>query len=119
MSVGTILIDLGAENTNFIIFEEDQILDAGILNFGADSITHDIAICLKVPLEVAEKIKLTFGYALSNDINRKESIDLSKVNKEMTNEINKRYLAEIIEARLEEIFDAINAAIKKIIVMLS
>ncbi len=113
MSVGTILIDLGAENTNFIIFGEDQILDAGILNLGADNITHDIAICLKVPLEVAEKIKLTFGYALSDDINRKESIDLSKVNKEMTNEINKRYLAEIIEARLEEIFDAINAAIKK------
>ncbi|MDD3614191.1 MAG: cell division protein FtsA [Candidatus Pacebacteria bacterium] len=113
MNVGTIMIDIGAENTNFIIVEEDQILDAGILNFGADNITHDIAICLKIPLEVAEKIKLTYGYALSDEVNRKENIDLSKMNKEITSEINKRYLAEIIEARLEEIFDPINDAIKR------
>jgi len=114
MNVGSMMVDFGAENTNFAIFEEDKLLDAGVINFGANNITHDIAICLKIPLEIAEKIKLTFGYALASEVNRKENIDLSKVNKDIVYEINKRYLAEIIEARLEEIFGIINTEIKRI-----
>jgi len=114
MTVGSIMIDLGAENTGFAIFEEDRLLDSGIINLGSNSITHDIAICLKIPLEEAEKIKIMYGNALSSEVNRKESIDLSKMSKEVKSEINKRYLAEIIEARLEEIFGMINAEIKKI-----
>lgn len=112
-NVGTILIDLGAQNTSYIIYEDDKLIDTKILHLGADSITHDIAICLKVPLETAEKIKLTCGYALSSDISRKENIDASKISKEIDYAINKRYLAEIIEARLEEIFSFINNEIKK------
>lgn len=114
VNVGSMMVDLGAENTSFAIFVDDQLLDAGIINLGANSITHDIAICLKIPLEEAEKIKTMFGYALSSEVNRKESIDLSKMSKEIKSEINKKYLAEIIEARLEEIFSTINAEIKKL-----
>ena len=113
MNVGSMIIDLGAENTTFAIFEDDKLIDIGVLNLGANSITHDIAICLKIPLEVAEKIKITFGYALSNDINRKENINLSKITKEINYEINKKYLSEIIEARLEDIFTLLNDEIKK------
>lgn len=112
--VGTALIDLGAERTNFIVFEDGKILTANTFPIGANHITHDIAICLKTSLEIAEKIKLTFGSAISNEVSRKENIDLSKVSPEFDHEISKRYLAEIIEARLEEIFDFINDELKKI-----
>lgn len=113
-SVGSVLIDIGAENTGFIIYYDDKVLDAGIIHIGAESITKDIASCLKIPLETAEKIKLTCGYALAADVSRKENIDVSKISKEIDYEINKRYLAEIIEARLEEIFDVINSELKKV-----
>jgi cell division protein FtsA len=113
MNVGSMIVDLGAENTTFAIFEDDKLIESGVLNLGANSITHDIAICLKIPLEVAEKIKITFGYALSNDVNRKENINLSKITKEIDYEINKKYLSEIIEARLEDIFNLLNNEIKK------
>ncbi|MCX8016054.1 MAG: cell division protein FtsA [Patescibacteria group bacterium] len=112
-NVGTILVDIGAQNTSYIIYEDDKLIDTKILHLGADSITHDIAICLKVPLETAEKIKLTCGYALAAEVSRKENIDVSKISKEIDYAINKRYLAEIIEARLEELFGFINNEIKK------
>lgn len=112
--VGTALVDLGAESTGLAVFEDGKLLTITTLPVGASHITHDIAICLKTSLDIAEKVKLTFGSAIPTEVSRKETIDLSKVSKEFTNEISRRYLAEIIEARLEEIFDFVNDELKKI-----
>ncbi|MDP2856183.1 MAG: cell division protein FtsA [bacterium] len=112
--VGTALVDLGAESTGLAVFEDGKLLATTILPVGANHIMHDIAICLKTSLDIAEKVKLTFGSAIPTEVSRKETIDLSKVSKEFTNEISRRYLAEIIEARLEEIFDFVNDELKKI-----
>ncbi len=112
--VGLILIDLGADSTSFVVFEEGKLLSAGCLPIGSNHITHDIAICLKVSLDIAEKIKIRFGSAVANEIQKKETIDLSNISSELEGEISKRYLAEIIEARLEEIFDLISLELKKI-----
>ncbi len=112
--VGTALVDLGAESTGLAVFEDGKLLSVTTLPVGANHITHDIAICLKTSLDIAEKVKLTFGSAIPTEVSRKETIDLSKVSKEFTSEISRRYLAEIIEARLEEIFDFVNDELKKI-----
>ncbi len=112
--VGLILIDLGADCTSFVVFEEGKLLSAGSLSVGSNHITHDIAICLKISLDMAEKIKKHFGLAVASEVQKKETIDLSKISSELEGEISKRYLAEIIEARLEEIFDLISLELKKI-----
>ncbi len=112
--VGTAIIDLGAENTNLTVYENGKILTATSFPVGANHITHDIAICLKTSLDIAEKIKLTYGSAIASEVSRKDTIDLSKISRELDNEISKKYLAEIIEARLEEIFDFIAEELKKI-----
>ncbi|HNW96708.1 MAG TPA: cell division protein FtsA [Candidatus Paceibacterota bacterium] len=112
--VGTAVIDLGAENTNLSVYEDGKILTATSFPVGANHITHDIAICLKTSLDIAEKIKLAYGSAIASEVSRKDTIDLSKISRELDNEISKKYLAEIIEARLEEIFDFVADELKKI-----
>ena len=112
--VGTAIVDLGAEITSLAVFEDGKILTAAVFPWGANHITHDIAICLKTSLDTAEKVKLAYGSAIPFDVSRRDTIDLSKISKEFTHEISRRYLAEIIEARLEEIFDFLNEELKKI-----
>jgi cell division protein FtsA len=112
--VGTAIIDLGSENTNLSVYEDGKILTTTSFPVGANHITHDIAICLKTSLDIAEKIKLSYGCALASEVSRKDTIDLSKISRELDTEISKKYLAEIIEARLEEIFDFVAEELKKI-----
>jgi cell division protein FtsA len=112
--VGTAILDLGAESTNLSVYEDGKILTTTSFPVGANHITHDIAICLKTSLDIAEKIKLSYGSAIASEVSRKDTIDLSKVSRELDAEISKKYLAEIIEARLEEIFDLVVDELKKI-----
>lgn len=112
--VGTAIVDLGAERTGLAVFDDGKLLTATTFPVGTNHITHDVAICLKTSLDIAEKIKLTFGSAISNEVSRKDTIDLSKISKELDAQVSRRYLAEIVEARLEEIFDFVNEELKKV-----
>ncbi len=112
--LGAVLLDFGAGTTGMIIFEEDKILTAKVFPVGAANITNDIAIGLKIPVEVAEKIKLNYGSALASEISKKEIIDLSKIDDCQNAIIQRRYLAEIIEARIAEICDLIKKELKNI-----
>lgn len=111
---GCILIDLGAESTGFAVFEEGKLITIGSAPIGANHITHDLAICLKTSLDVAENIKINYGSAVTGEVKRKDIINLSKVDDSLEGEVSRKYLAEIIEARMEEIFDFISVELKKI-----
>lgn len=111
--LGVAVIDIGAGTTGLSIFEEGELLHLAIIPVGSSHITNDIAIGLKTDIDTAERIKLEFGIALSQGIEKKEMVDLS----EMLGEplvFSRKELAEIIEARLSEIFDLINKELKNI-----
>lgn len=112
--LGTALLDFGAGTTGMIVFEEDKILTAKVFPIGAANITNDIAIGLKIPVEVAEKIKINYGSASMTEVSKKEIIDLSKIDDRQEGMISRKYLTEIIEARLSEICDLIRKELKNI-----
>ena len=102
--IGVILIDMGAGTTSYTVFEEGDLLHSGVLPIGSDHITNDIAIGLRTNIHLAEIIKIKYGYATPDKIDEKEEIDLSKLDKSETGATTVKYVAEIIEARLNEIF---------------
>ncbi|MEK7569103.1 MAG: cell division protein FtsA [Patescibacteria group bacterium] len=91
-SVGCALVNIGAETVSIAVFENDIPISLQVLPIGSTDITNDIALGLKIPLEEAEKIKMS-GPAGTYP---------------------KKKLDEIIEARLEDIFELIDAHLKKI-----
>lgn len=111
--MGCILIDIGGPTTSIIIFEEGDVLYTSILPIGSDYITADIAIGLRRDPEVAERVKLKYGTALPFDVKDDENIDLGEVGDE-NGVVSRKYVAEIIEARVDEIFDKIDCELKKI-----
>jgi cell division protein FtsA len=112
--IGAIIIDIGAGTTSFAVYEEGDLIHCGVLPVGSGHITNDIAIGLRTNIKLAELIKIKYGYASPDRIDEKEEIDLSKFDKTETNTVNIKYVAEIVEARLNEIFVLIRDELRNI-----
>lgn len=108
--LGVLLIDLGFSTTSCIVYEEGKAVHAKTVPVGSGHVTNDIAIGLKVSVDVAEKLKLRHGFAVSKEVNRRERIRLADIDSSARDqkEISQRFLSEIMEIRLEEIFDLVN-----------
>ncbi len=112
--MGVLVLDLGAGTTGMAAYEEGKLLDVQILPVGSSHITYDIAIGLQISPEVAEKIKIAYGSCLPEEINKKDVIDLSKVDENEEGMVNRKEMSKIIEARIDEIFELVNRELRKI-----
>jgi len=106
---GVVLIDIGGATTNIAVYEEGDLQYVAVIPVGGINITNDLAIGLKTDPEIAEQLKLEHASALS----RHDSSGVSlKYNGEIytfeTAEID-----EIVEARLEELFELIDKELKR------
>ncbi len=112
--LGVVLVNLGGATTTILVFEEGDVLHASILPLGAGHITNDIAIGLRTSIDVAERVKLEYGTCLPDEVNKREEIDLSQIEGTEQGLVSKKHVAEIIEARLEEIFKMVDKELEKI-----
>jgi len=112
--LGVVLIDIGFGRTSIAVYEEGKLLHTAVFPIGSGNITNDLAIGLKVAVPLAERIKLSFGSAVARDTLRRDSIDLSKIDASVKTVITKKFVSEIIEVRLAEIFELINNELKYI-----
>jgi cell division protein FtsA len=117
--LGAALVNIGASTTSVAVFEEGELLHTAIIPIGSEHITADIAIGLRCPINLADRIKIELGSSLPDNFNKKDDVDITDLAKEEDAQdevktISRRYLAEIIEARVEEIFEKVDAELKKI-----
>jgi len=112
--LGVILIDIGGGTTSIAVFEEDDLLHVAAIPVGGNHITNDIAIGLRTSIEVAERVKLEYGNASPSEIGKKENINLSEIDSQEEGIVSRYHVAEIIEARLEEIFNLISKELRLI-----
>jgi cell division protein FtsA len=112
--LGVVLIDIGAGTTGMTAYEEGDLVHTRVLPIGSEHITNDIAIGLRTSVDVAEKIKLEYGTALPETITEKEEIDLSKIDQNEEQVVDRKEISNIIEARLAEIFSLVDKELKKV-----
>jgi cell division protein FtsA len=106
---GVAVIDIGGATTGVSVFEEGDLQYVGVIPVGGVNITNDLAIGLKTDPEIAEKVKIQYASAVTHKDNEGVSIKQDKeIFSFMTQDID-----EIVEARLEEIFEAVNKELKK------
>ncbi len=111
-NLGTVLISIGHSTTGVVIFEENKLWGVAQFPVGGATISSDIAIGLKIPIEAAEKIKLEHGFAVARDIHAKDMIDLATIMPDGRGTVSRRLVAEIIQSRLDEIFELVTQEIK-------
>jgi len=106
---GVALIDIGGATTNVAVYEEGDLQYAAVIPIGGVNITNDLAIGLKTDPEIAEKIKLEHASAIS----RGDSSGISIKHAGEIYNFDTSEIDEIVEARLEELFEAINRELKR------
>ncbi len=112
--LGVALIDIGGGTTGVVVFEEGELLHSAIVPVGSARITNDVAIGLRTSIETAETVKIHYGHAIAREVSRDEEIDLSQIDPSEDQHVSRRHLADIIEARVEEIFELVDAELKKV-----
>ncbi|HYC34134.1 MAG TPA: cell division protein FtsA [Candidatus Paceibacterota bacterium] len=90
---GCLLLNIGSETVSAAVFENGMPISIEVFPIGGNDITNDIALGLKIGLEDAERVK---------------------VSKPETVPYPRKKLEEIISARLSDIFELVEAHLKKI-----
>lgn len=113
--LGILLLDMGAGTTKIVAYKGGSLISCRTLPIGGDKITRDIALIFKIPLSEAEGLKVSKGAAypefLTGDEESEVMEAISFSESEAVN-VQRKMLAEIIEARLVQIFEEIRHEIK-------
>ena len=105
--LGALVIDLGGGTTEYVVYANGVIKHTGVLALGGDHVSNDLAIGLKVPLHVAEKLKVEQGRALADEGCKGQTLTLTSESGLSEKTINLEHLRRIMALRLEEIFQII------------
>ncbi len=112
--IGVALLNIGASTSSLMIFEEGDVLHAGIIPVGAGHITNDIAIGLRTSIDVAERVKVDFGTAVPEEVGKRDEINLAEIDPKESGVVSRKHVAEIIEARVAEIFSMVDKELQKV-----
>ena len=112
-ALGAALIDFGGGTTDLAIFRGNSIEHTSVLALGGNNLTHDISVGLRTPVAEAEKIKIRYGSCLTSGIGRDETIEVAGVGGRKPRTLSRQILGEILEPRVEEIFNLIHREVFK------
>lgn len=111
--MGVVLVDIGEGTSDIAIFIDGTVWHTKSLPLGGEYITNDIAIGLRLPSQVAEEVKISHGYAVANQVAEDERFTVSPYGEGSPVPIPRWKLAEIIQARCEEILENVQQEIKR------
>ncbi|MDR2111908.1 MAG: cell division protein FtsA, partial [Candidatus Accumulibacter sp.] len=111
-NLGVCLVDIGGGTTDLAVWTQGAIRHTKVIPIAGDQITFDIAFVLKTPMCEAEDIKCKFGCALSELADPEEIFDVAGVDDQPSRKLSRRALADVIQLRVEELFEMILAELR-------
>lgn len=113
-NLGVALIDIGGGCTTISIFENDHLVATSVIPLGGNNITKDISIGLRTTTEEAEEIKINYGHAYYETALEDETFEATIIGSNHKEVYNQLLISDMIEARLEEIFELCNQEIRRL-----
>lgn len=114
LEAGVAIVDIGGGTTDLAVFHEGILKHTAVIPFGGENITMDIKNGLGVLKTQAEQMKIQFGSALSEETRANQYITIPGLRGLEPKEIAVKTLANIIQARTEEILDFVIYHLKQI-----
>lgn len=103
--LGVAIVDIGGGTTDIILYKEGWLRHSSIIAVGGNHFTNDIAVGLRIPVVEAERLKRSFGSALTLMVDESEEIEIMQSGH--AKKILRRHLTEIIQPRSNELLDLI------------
>ncbi|TSD04703.1 MAG: cell division protein FtsA [Parcubacteria group bacterium Greene0714_36] len=108
------MLDIGGGSSSFIVFEEGVPVHAGTIPIGGNHITGDVAIGFRQQFDVAERVKVAYGTCMTADLPKRDGIRLAEFIPGLEDVFSRRTLAEIVEARLQDLFELLQKELRRI-----
>ena len=111
--MGVMIVDIGSGTTDISVFMEGALWHTTGLDVGGDLFTSDLALVLRLPMEASEKLKVQYGHCNPETLPADHPVvsalypDGQRVN------VQRREVAEILEARADELFTLIMQNLKR------
>ncbi|MGC6470624.1 MAG: cell division protein FtsA [Flavobacteriales bacterium] len=112
IEAGVALVDIGGGTTDVAIFKDGIIRHTAVIPFGGNIITQDIKEGCSILENQAELLKVKFGSALASQNKENEIVSIPGLRGREPKEISLKNLANIIQARVEEIIELVHHEIK-------
>ncbi len=101
--VGVCLINIGAGVSHYVVWRDGAMIHSGVVPLGGDNVTNDIAQIFSIPSHQAEQLKREEGAALRRLSDPESYLQLHQGQDRPGRRWSRQDLAQIMEARLEEI----------------
>lgn len=111
---GAVQIDMGGGQTTASALHDHQLKYMHVEQQGGEFVTKDISMVLNTSTANAESLKREVGYALSSNLESDQTIHVDIVGQKEPIKVKETYIAEIIEARIEQIFELLKEDLDKI-----
>jgi cell division protein FtsA len=111
--LGILLVDIGGGTTDIAIFYDGAVKHTAVIGLGGNHITSDIAAGLRTPFNDAERIKRRHGCATARMVAADERVEVPNIAGKGAGSVSRQILCEIIEPRLDEIFQLVQKEVAK------
>ena len=111
--LGVCLVDIGAGTTDIAVFTNGAIRHTAVIPIAGDQVTNDIAVALRTPTQHAECIKLDQGCAQVSRADPEAVFQVPSIGDRDSREMSRRTLAEVIEARVEELLTLVKSELRR------
>jgi len=107
MELGVVMVDMGGGTTDLLIYEDNIIRHTSVIPFGGNSITEDLSQGCGVSSRNAEQMKIQYGSCYSEYAPENKTVIIPGIGGSESREVSFKVIASIIEARVEEIIEAV------------
>jgi len=111
--LGVVLLDVGGGTTDIAIYHDGAVKHTAVVGIGGNHVTNDIAAGLRTPFNDAERIKQRHGCARASMVPADERVEVPSVAGKGAGSVSRQILCEIIEPRLDEIFELVQKEVAK------
>lgn len=111
--LGVAVVDMGSGTTGLGVYHDGMVKHTVVLPIGGGHVTNDIATGLRTPFGDAERIKQRYGVAKAAMVAGDERLEVPSVGGKAAGSVSRQILCEIIEPRLDEVFQLVRKEIEK------
>lgn len=111
--LGILVIDVGAGTSDFSLFKNNQLIHNSLVPIAGNHITNDISVGLRISYKESEQIKRDYGLAYSPLARENNVFTVNPIGVNEKLSVSELKLCKIIEARIGEIFEIIDAEIRR------
>lgn len=111
--LGVVLLDFGGGTTDVVIYWDNVLRGVFSIQVGGEHLTNDLAVGLRTSRKEAERLKIEKGVCLRELVEEEEILEVTGIGNRPPRKVSKKFLAEILEPRVKELFELIENELRK------